>query len=69
MSFFIAVPTPTILFLALFSGGFYCLVFLFLKNFRFLLNGGACDHLHGFAFFFSFLPLNFFALKFFLWFG
>jgi len=49
--------------------GFTASFFFFLKNFRFFLNGGACDDLNGFAFFFSFLPLNFFALNFFFGLG
>jgi len=38
MSFFIAIPTPTILFLDLLGGGFYCVVLLFLEEVPLLLK-------------------------------
>jgi len=69
VSFFVAIPTPTVLLLHLLCCWFCCLVFLPFEKLPFFLNGGDCVDLKGLAFFFSFSPFHFFALNFFFGFG
>jgi len=65
MSFFVAIPTPTLLFLDLLGGGFYSFVLLLVEEFLFLFEW--LGWFVYFRFFLKLLSFPFLGFEFLFW--